>query len=287
MHSDECEFEDPVLREALRRVVGHEPAPPALRSRVRALFDGNGHAVHAPRLSVTPSTPHVTRAAGIAQWWTRWQSPIYASVAAAVVVIGIGVLVLAYNGEFDSRHYTIPAPVVAQMPSVFGGALVTAHNHCAGMTDHHLAAQDAGDDLAAVQAELESRLTIPVIMTNPGQGWVYQGAGQCQVAGQPAAHLLFARGNVRISFFSVHASAMDGAADGTLYAETIDGLPMAGFVFGEALHCVIASGGNGGGAGGAPSLDDIIAIRDRMAASCGASSCGGGLIPSAAASISE
>jgi hypothetical protein len=277
MRSDEQQLDDPLLREALRRAIGGEQAPPMLRSRVKALLDRNGHASHAPARA-----PRVipTRS-GIAAWWMRWQSPIYGSIAAAAVILGIGILVLAYNGALDTRHdYTVPQAVLGRMPSTFGSALVTAHNRCAGMSNHRMAAQDAGNDLAAVQAALEKKLAIPVMTTNPGEGWIYRGAGACEVAGRPAAHVLFSSGTVHISVFSMHASALDGAAEGTYYAGTFDGLPMAGFVYAEALHCIIGSSDDG--AGGAPSLDELMTIRDRMAATCGASSylpspCGGDL----------
>src|SRR5688572_21351279 len=148
MQSDERELDDPVLRDALRRATGSETAPSRLRSRVRALLaDGDAEAT-APARSATSRTR-------FADFWARWQSPIYASAAVLAVVFGVTLLVLEYNGTLDRfSRLDIPRPHVVELPRTFGGALVMIHNRCAGMTDHHLAAQSAGSHLGAVQLAL-------------------------------------------------------------------------------------------------------------------------------------
>jgi len=271
MQSDERELDDPVLRDALRRAAGSETAPPRLRSRVRALLaEGDGQAGAAARSG--------TSRRALADWWARWQSPIYASAAALVVVFVITLLVLEYNGALDNfTRPDIPVAHVAELPKAFGGSLVMAHNRCAGMTDHHLAAQSAGNDLGAVQLALSEKLQFPIITTSPGEDWTFSGAGACDVNGHASAHLLFSKGARRVSVFSFRADVLK-ADEGAHYSGTFNGVPVAGFVYASGLHFVVASGGEAG-AGGAPSLEEVAAMRDRMAATCGASGCAGEIVP--------
>ena len=274
MRSDEREYDDPALQTALHRVCGDEAAPPALRSRVRALLaDG----------TVADGTSAPRAASSLRSWWARWQSPVYASIAAAAVVLGIGVLVLEYTGALDSfRQPAPPARQVAELPRSFGSAMVTVHNRCAGMSDHHLAAPAAGNDLNAVQLALAAKTTFPVLATSPGEGWTFKGAGQCLVGGTKSVHLVFARGSARVSVFSLPAAvaAEPGCAmtEGIYYQSMVDGLPIAGFRHDGGLHCVVGSG-PAGAATAAPSLDEIVTMRDRLAMTCGAHSCAGDLLP--------
>src|SRR5687767_4947275 len=101
MRSDEREFDDPALRAALRRAAGEETAPPELRSRIRTLLEQGGLAA-----AWSGAAPARSRTS-FREWWARWQSPIYASIAAAVVVIGVGLLVLEYNGTLE--RWTAPS----------------------------------------------------------------------------------------------------------------------------------------------------------------------------------
>ena len=272
MQGDEREFDDPALRAALGRALVEESAPPALRSRVESLVTEGERAA---------STDAGRSPTSFRDWWARWQSPIYGSIAAAVVVLGVGLVALQYTGTLDRwMAPALPPPQTAQLPKAFGSAMVTVHNTCAGMSDHHLAARSAGNDLNAVKAALAANATFPVVATSPGEGWVFKGAGQCPVGGSKAVHLLFARGSARVSVFSFPATAAVEPGyipvDGMSYASVIDGQPVAGFVYNGGLHCIVGSGANGG-AQGAPALKDVSAMRDLLASTCGASSCSGGV----------
>ena len=102
MQSDEREYDDPALQTALHRVCGDEAAPPALRSRVRALLaDG----------TVDDVTSAPRAASSLRSWWARWQSPVYASIAAAAVVLGIGVTI--FYGSSPSGPLLLVATCLA------------------------------------------------------------------------------------------------------------------------------------------------------------------------------
>jgi hypothetical protein len=212
MEARESQFDDPALKEALKRAFGHETAPAILRQRVTAAWAAEQRA-------------SALRAR------SAWHNPLSKLAVAAVLLIGFGV---AYFILFRSTSVPIP--------SYFASSMLSAHDQCAGLGDHHLLQGVAGDDLAAVRQKLRQELGHPVLASSPGPDWTFAGAGICKVGDTPAAHLLYKRGDDTISIISINARAFSySTQDGMTYEDTVNDHPISGFVKGGAVHCLIGS----------------------------------------------
>src|SRR4051812_25654599 len=102
----ESQPDDPAMRMALRRALGSETAPPALRSRVEAMLE-------------VERRKEQTRARAL------WRRPAFSMVAAAaVVLVGLGIAFLLVNRP-------------SEIPQYFADAMVTTHQQCSALGDHH------------------------------------------------------------------------------------------------------------------------------------------------------
>jgi hypothetical protein len=225
MDQNDPHFDDPALREALRRALGQETAPPALRQRIVA-------ALAAERRYVPAKFRRV--AYGLA----------------AVLVIGFG---LVY--AFIFYHREQPAP------QWFATAMVAAHDQWSGLPEQHLPQDLNSDNTVSLKQGLRQKLGFPVMVALPPGGWKFVGAGTCSIGSYPAAHLMFVRGDQTISVYSVAARALykGSESDGTTYAQTEQGHQIAGFQAQNSIHCIV-----GNSKSGDLSLGDIIRLRDQL-----------------------
>jgi hypothetical protein len=139
-------------------------------------------------------------------------------------------------------------------------AMVATHDDCCTLADHHLLPGVPPDDLPAIAQKIRGDLDIPVLAMNIGDGWKFEGAGECPVGGYKTAHLLFRRGNQAMSMFSIPASDFHVDADQTYaYAADNTGHLLAGFAKDGALYCLVESGPAGG-----MSSDQMQQLRDRL-----------------------
>lgn len=229
MQEQDPQFDDPVLRDVVRRAFAGETAPVSLRQRVVETLDTEQRAEQNPR-----------------RQWNR-----LGLAAAAVLVIGVGLayLVLLRNSE---------KPV----PQWFAAAMVASHDQCAGRSDHHLlSGLTPANDVRAAGARLWRDLGYPVLAAELGDGWTFAGAGICQVSGHNAAHLLYTRGQDSISVFSIPAAVLyaGDATDGTEYSQVEQGHPVSGFIQGGAVHCLV-----GRSASGSLTLQEVKRLRDQV-----------------------
>src|SRR5215213_3594813 len=89
MEQDDLQFDDPGLKGAIQRAWGSDRAPQSLRGRISYLVATAGSVDDAPAEARSVSTID------------RWRSRAYGLAAAAIVIIGIGLLVSFYLGTFD------------------------------------------------------------------------------------------------------------------------------------------------------------------------------------------
>jgi hypothetical protein len=208
-------FDDPSFRKALRTQLGKESAPPSLRARVLvALDEAEG--------STPASLPITTRR-------PLFRRPLVglALAASILIVIGIGVTIMLQSGGTLNRP-------VATLPKPFLEAMAQQHDTCE-TSDRH---QAANQDLAATTKQLRDELGFQPLVTAI-EGWQIQGANVCPIDTVKAAHVLYTRGDQSISLFSFPGRAVYTPQDGARYAVTIDNHPIAGFVKGTTVYCIV------------------------------------------------
>lgn len=250
-------FYDPELKRAVRRAWGTERAPAGLRQRMAHLAAAGGP----QRRIMTPD--FVAPAALTVVWQRPW--PSYA--AAAVLLLGITSLaVYPYARDLSTRPpaatLSNPTLTLARLPQPVADELVNTHERCCNATDHHHLPPAAAprNNFAAMTKHLEAELGQPVVAVPLGDGWTFRGASVCRVGSSRAAHLIFAQDNGPVvSLFSLPSTTCAGLR-GDVESESA-GHPIAGFVRGRALYCVVASG-----PGTPATAADVRSLRDRVRA---------------------
>ncbi|MGB7160718.1 MAG: hypothetical protein WBD40_21825 [Tepidisphaeraceae bacterium] len=250
MEQDELEFDDPGLKDVVRRAWGSEVGPQRLRGRISHLIATAGS------IDLNP--------AGAARATIDWQSRIYALAAAAVIVFAIGLLTLYYQGVFErspSRAVAManPVPVMTAVPTALGQSMIERHDACLALRDHHLVDQNVPKNYGALNVKLTADLGFPSLARSIGADWTFKGAGTCDVGALRGSHLLFARGDQSVSLFSLPTHCMAGAPAGSVYAGVVGNHPMAGFARGGGVYSVVGSSPTG-----SLSLEAIVSIRDGL-----------------------
>ena len=204
-------FDDPDLKVALRRVLGSESAPAGLRERIAAMSGDE-----APPIRVN--------------WRQSW---VYRLAVAAVLVVGFGGL--AYQIWKMNR------------PPSYDPALAISDTLYASMlTAHHSGAAASGVTTLAQAEDLKKHIDRPVLVADlTRDGWTFDGGGVRKVGEFSAAQLRFSKGKASISVFSLPASAASGAQYGAEYDKVFNGSPIAGFLKGPGLYCIVGSSTDG------------------------------------------
>jgi len=228
-------FEDPELKAALRRVLpdARETVPEGLRARIASMAQaaqvgeecagdpGAPPPAQTPRpvagkIGATPKSP-----------WRRWGM-------AAIVVIGFGGLAF----RVWEMNQPTPYDKAIAIPTTFYEAMRTAHAR--------RAAGEAGPDqvttLASAGPTLSKQLNRGVFVPDlSGEGWTFQGAAIRKMGAHEAAQLFYTKGEQSLSAVSLPTSAMRDSAEGARYDTVVSGTPIAGFVKGSGLFCIIGS----------------------------------------------
>src|SRR4051794_15532113 len=217
-------FDDPALKAALGRALGRESAPPDLRARVLAATSGG--AAPADRSADTRPSLKIHR-----------RGPLYRLAVAAILIIGFGGLsyqIWQMNQPPEYTASTVVPPKIYQ-------AMVDAHTARLN--------QSAGSDTVpslATAPSLGAQVNRPVFVADlQKDGWKFEGGGVRDVAGTPTPHFFFPKGKAAVSVFSLPASVTSNAKDGTTYDTTFANSPIAGFVKGAGLFCIVGSSADG------------------------------------------
>jgi len=225
-------FEDPVLKAALKRAVGGEGAPASLRARVEKAMAAE---------AAKPLVEARRR---------NWQkSPLVGLAAAALLIVGIGLIFNHLWQPAEDDPYRLPVAMARDM--------VAAHDRSLALASAH-EIDAPKDDLNKVRDTLKDKLGHPVLVASLGNGWTLEGARVARIGETPASQLVFKKGDESVSVFSVSGRAYYASQDGSEYKQTEAGHPIAGFVQKGIVHCVVGSKGT--------KLDenDLARIRDAV-----------------------
>jgi hypothetical protein len=252
---DESEFDDAGLKDAVRRAVGHETAPPSLRARVKSLMAADalgaaaaaaaspashGAATAAERThgeTASTATPAGRRRLVIDR--SFWRN----AAIAACVLLALGFMAYQVRETFfpPTPFAAGPRGGVTVIPVSFVEAMTRTHDSCGKLPDHHIL---PGDNPDALKEKLTAGIGVTASTISLGADWTFKGAGLCKVGDTKAAHLLFARGEEFLSIFSFMAPA-DCAYGSDPYTSMFEKHPVAGFRHGDALYCVVGSRSSG------------------------------------------
>jgi hypothetical protein len=203
-------FNDPELKGALRRAAGGETAPAGLRDRIVAMAGAE-----APPTRVN--------------WRQTWA---YKLAVAAVLLVGFGALGYQIWQMNRPRVYN---PNLAISDALYQ-AMLTAHEAGGG----------GGVTSLAEAAGLAKQINRPVLVADlTRDGWRFTGGAVRKVGAFSAAQLDFQKGKASISVFSLPASAASGADNCADYEKVFKGAPIAGFISGEGLYCIVGSSPDG------------------------------------------
>lgn len=208
MSTDPGQFEDPVLQTAVKRLYAQERAPAALRERIAATMAGTAGET-SMRLDRRPSG-----------WISLFTQPYGLALAASLAVVAIA-------GAYMAWLRPVSASDIGQTTLA---AMVQTHDRCCEHADHFMAGipkdgcRSAGE---AIQRQLRETVLAANLVTD---GWEYRGAGICPVGEVRSAHLVYARGEQRLSVFSLPASLCSEAKEGNICVKEVNGHVIAGLV---------------------------------------------------------
>lgn len=191
MQSDPNKFEEPMLKEALRRAYPPEAAPPALRANVQAMLARAGQTDDASAQPIPLTRP-------VLHTRHRWHGRRLAA-AAAIVGLGLGVGMFALTQRDQGPNGNQVA--IADSPVVVRNALLS-HDQ---LYDSMNAGADWRQGLTSVgevRDSLRSQAPIAMPMLDlSAAGWQLAGAKACEVGAGRAAQLFYTRGNQTLSVF--------------------------------------------------------------------------------------
>jgi len=136
------------------------------------------------------------------------------------------------------------------------------------MTKQHDAAVAGGtmrsaDGLTRDQVREQLGAHVSQFVAKPGFGseWKLKSFGECTIAEQHAAQMIFENNGQFVSVISLPSKVVPEAPDLSGYTQLQDGHPMSGFIKGAGMHCVIGSAG-----ARTLSLEDVEGMRNDLEA---------------------
>jgi hypothetical protein len=245
-------FDDPALKEAVRRAWSRQSAPQEVHRRVREALASASAEAPAPREAVRAgSTASMRLAEPLDVIEARRRVHRGLAVAAGIVLaVGISVTVM--------RNQSPPPGTPVQLAGELPASLVIRHDECAKAPDHHKLGVSR-DDFTTIASELQSQTGHAVLAKPVGDGWQFIGAGPCPVNGVPSGHLVFAKGADRLSLISLPASVLSRVAPQSPYNGEDSGHVLAGFIQNDMFVCLVGSSPQG-----TSGLTQIQPLRDRL-----------------------
>ena len=154
------------------------------------------------------------------------------AVAASIVLaFGLGAVThRAWHKAVERREY------LEANEGLFRGMIAARNDQTTGGNQGFGSLNDPRKLRDLVAARLEHEVPLPDLSS---QGWSLERAELVSVRALPAARFLFTRGAASLTLFSLPSGAFAGAEDDTAYQTVVDGHPIAGFVRGGGVHCVV------------------------------------------------
>ena len=211
-------FDDPALKSAVRGVWGKERAPDSLRKSIA--------------LMAMPKAP-----APAPRSWPKYLGPSPIKSIAAAVLLTIGVAALGYQA-YRMTHSTPVHALVEKIPTPVAQKLAADHDHL--IADANKWNADLPHDNAELAAALKQRLNYVPMTASPGDGFSLVGASM--VGKGSGAELLYRKGNLTVSVFSLPASEVPLCGNNaTVAGAGIANHPMAGFVHDGGFYMLVGS----------------------------------------------
>jgi hypothetical protein len=237
-------FDDPILRDAIRRTWGAERAPEHLRAQVMALTAQNPAAQFDPA-SAAAEAPAVITSLRPSIWHQPWIR--YGFAAAAMVVVGFALASRLDNRPFSGPQIGAPVTFASTLSQPVAQGLVDSHDRCSTYPNHDAYPELSPGNYEAIRRRLQDQLGFPVIAGPIEEaldrgGWRFRGAAVCKVGDVPAAHLVFVRNGQAISVFSLPRSCCKtSVAESQACEDANPDHPSALFVWSNGVHCVVGS----------------------------------------------
>jgi hypothetical protein len=241
--------DDPKLKSAVKRCWMSDCAPAGLRRKIEQILATEGalDSVAAGRRSGAARSSAGRRKA-------LWSLAMAASVF----------LVFGYFFFHPSRSD-------AALPDYVATAFVQTHDRCCRHADHHFLKGVPPDDFAAISKKLSTDLSVPVISTSM-DGWTFTGAGPCPVWGHESAHLMYRKGNLALSVFTIPITDLNMKPGDAMFATSVEGHNISAFIKGNGLYCVVESATDGSNSpGDTRQMRDH--LKDTFPASCAMAGC--------------
>ncbi|HTL30196.1 MAG TPA: hypothetical protein VL282_13280 [Tepidisphaeraceae bacterium] len=239
MSREQLEFDDPALRQALKRAFGADMAPLPLVSRIQ-----NALAAEIEPVASRPARPRP-------RIWSL-------AAAACLCLFSLSLLASQLWATFAPPR-ELMAVQSLDIPTELAQAMVARHDVCADQPDHHFLPGVDKNDLTAIRKSLSKALDQKVLVTTLPDGWVFRGASLCPVAGERSAHLLFTRGNQTLSLFSLPNADYPVSNSDIPYEGVQANHPIAGFTHGNGMYCLVGSSPDG-----KLTLDELKSLRDQL-----------------------
>ena len=239
-HPEVSSFEDPALKDALRRSYCAQKAPASLRDKIcqclaladvqapesekTSAHEANGHSLKIAPASVGGTmriTPPSTRSMTL-------PSLLPGLSIAAAMIIAIGSVALILNTSSQA------------IPLNFEAAAIARHDECC-QAPNHVNLNVPASSFGKMGQYLRQELAHPVLAADmTTDGWTFGGASICPVNGIPAAHLIFRKGSVTLSVLSLPASAVPSLANQQTYEGTTpDGHVVVALAKDGAVYCLV------------------------------------------------
>ena len=224
MEAPQEQFDDPALREAIRRSVGKPAAPARLRSNISALMLAEAVAT-GPK--VKDARPR----------WRSIQLTPRLALAAVLAVLAIGFAFYQLN-DFYQDVFHRGGPVAAStLPDKISTALVSSHD---ALNKQSTTAPAV--DYMSLRTKLSKEAGFAAFVEPIGDGWNLQGGQVTQIEGRKAAQVLFTRNGAAASIFTFPYGDIGGCG-GSQVCQQINHHALAAVTHGGLMYAVEVTGG--------------------------------------------
>lgn len=226
MSEDQNHFDDPGLKDALQKLHGSHKASDQLRAMV----------VQRLAAVALPSPAQVEHKSSDRPSMKLHSSfrPLRWLAAAAVVALCVG-------GVWQYQHHRAAQALndAYAANDELLDSMVDAHKTTAQSPAEMLLTSSLTDP-GALANEASGKLgrTVPIVNL-ASLGWSMDHASLCQVNKLNSVRFHFHRGTQAITVISMPSTAWANGKDGSSYNLIADGAPIAGYISGKSLNCVV------------------------------------------------
>ena len=234
MRAPPDQFDDPSLKAAIKKIEGGHKARPELRDlltkRLAEQRQSQGSSEPSEEAPVEDPRPPIRLPNHNPFRIGRW----LAIAAAVLICIGGG------WGYHHWRQIQEEREEYAKNDALLDAMIDVQNDGIAGdKDDKPLSA--AMTEPVALASEATQKLNRPVpVVDLKNAGWTMDAAALCEVQKSPSVRFHFTRGKQTLTLLSMPAALYAGAAEGKSYELVADGHPIAGYIKGGSLNCIVA-----------------------------------------------